>query len=364
MILLKILSEYLTRIQLVLQKLHLTLFKKLNNKIVIKLKFISISQYLISKFHIKLMDNRYFHVKLIHIQNKGYNLRGSISYHFSKRIVEYIINNNIAIEEFIEELDPFSKDLVKSVIKRMFYIYTHTLINLKELLTPKEINMRTDIMNVISSVRNNVKLPYNRYEASIFYYDCGLKLLPSETIKFLENKDFIDAGAFIGDSAAIFEKNYNSRKIYAFEPEVENYKLLVKTIKENNLQRVIPINKAIGDKHGILKIKTGRGASNISKKGDLSVEIEKVDEITDQMNLDVGLIKMDIEGYALNALKGAEKTIKTFSPVLLISIYHNGEEFFESMEYIRMINPKYKFIIRKLDPLSLVLETTLIGWVE
>jgi len=364
MILLTLLLKYLIIAQIALQNFHTTLFKKLHKKIVIKLKFLSIGQNIISKLHFKLVHSRFYKRKLKKIQNNDYIIRGSIPYKFSKKILTYIINNNIETKEFIKDLEPDSKELVKKVLDRIFYIYIHTLIDKKEVLTPIEINMKSEIENFIISIQNEIKLPIDRYEVSVFYYDCGLKLLPPNIILSLKNKDFIDGGAFIGDSSLILERNYDPYKIYAFEPELENFNLLLTTIKRNKLKKVIPINKAIGEKIAIMKIKSAGGSSNISTRGKLSMEVETIDSFASQNKLNVGLIKMDIEGFALNALKGAEKTIKTFSPVLIISIYHNGKEFFESMSYIKNINPRYNFIIRKLNPLSSFLETTLIGWVN
>ena len=74
------------------------------------------------------------------------------------------------------------------------------------------------------------------------------------------------------------------------------------------------------------------------------------------------MIKLDVEGFGLKALKGAEKTIQTFKPVLLVSIYHNGEEFFDIKCYIEDLKLDYTIIIRKLDASEPFFETILIAW--
>jgi len=55
---------------------------------------------------------------------------------------------------------------------------------------------------------------------------------------------------------------------------------------------------------------------------------------------------MDIEGSELEALKGAEETIKKYHPVLAISAYHKPEDIVELPAYIRSIDPEYKFYLR------------------
>ena len=162
-----------------------------------------------------------------------------------------------------------------------------------------------------------------------------MKLLPEDILKFLDNKDFIDCGAYFGDSALMFEKDYNPRKIYCFEPNPESYDFIFETIKLNNLQKVIPVKKGVGKKQnrkakfvniGQLSEVYGFGFQRDTLEGKkdnsiISIESTTLDKFVSKNNIQVGLIKMDLEGYELNALKGAKKVIKKFKPVLSISIY-------------------------------------------
>lgn len=49
----------------------------------------------------------------------------------------------------------------------------------------------------------------------------------------------------------------------------------------------------------------------------------------------IGLIKMDVEGYEMNILLGSENTIKNDKPILLISIYHSGNQFINIPLYLK-----------------------------
>lgn len=59
----------------------------------------------------------------------------------------------------------------------------------------------------------------------------------------------------------------------------------------------------------------------------------------------VDLIKMDIEGSEMNALRGAEQTLRRFKPKLAISIYHIFAHYYEVAEYIKSLNLGYKLYL-------------------
>ena len=71
----------------------------------------------------------------------------------------------------------------------------------------------------------------------------------------------------------------------------------------------------------------------------IKIEVCSIDNVIDDK---VTFIKMDIEGSELEALKGAEKTVRSHKPKLAICLYHKIEDFWEIPLYINEIVPEYK----------------------
>ena len=71
---------------------------------------------------------------------------------------------------------------------------------------------------------------------------------------------------------------------------------------------------AIGEKEGLTYTRSDR-ASRIKGTGDIEVPIRTIDSYNYE---DVAFIKYDVEGYELKAVKGSEKTIKKYMPVIVV----------------------------------------------
>jgi len=141
--------------------------------------------------------------------------------------------------------------------------------------------------------------------------------------------------------------------------------MLLSTIKQNKLENIIiPINKCVSNKKSYFYIDSRGGGSRIISSEDVNnkikVESTTIDDFVDQNNIDVGIIKMDIEGHEYEAIQGAINTIKEHRPVLLISIYHRGKDFFEIKPLLEKHLDEYKYLVRKLNPLNPIMETMLI----
>jgi FkbM family methyltransferase len=209
----------------------------------------------------------------------------------------------------------------------------------------------------------NYLLPINHFEPCVFIYRYGLEKVIDKS-RF-SDKCIIDAGAFIGDTALILSP-LTSSKVYAFEPTSKYFNLLKRTVELNNLINVVPVRAALGANCGRVNINVACSSSsvlkpNIDLEGSEEAELIALDMFVEERGLVVGLIKVDIEGYEQEFLKGAENTIKKQRPTLMISIYHNPNDFFMIKPIIESWNLGYRFEIFKPSDFSISREVLLIA---
>ncbi len=144
--------------------------------------------------------------------------------------------------------------------------------------------------------------------------------------KFLKPGDiFLDIGANIG-LHSIFAGNIVGQNghVYAFEPTPITFQRLTENIKLNKLEKIVtPVNKGISSEDGSLNLnysEDGHDAWNsftelqhINLSNSVEVEVCSLDNIIKHLNMDetkISLIKIDVEGWEMNVLKGADNFIK------------------------------------------------------
>jgi FkbM family methyltransferase len=215
--------------------------------------------------------------------------------------------------------------------------------------------------------KQKYKLPQDdQYLKGIFLYKNGLVFIEDSAKKIIKGRDVLDCGAYVGDSAIIFNE-YQPKNIYCFEPGTENLKMINKTAELNNMvDKIKSVPLGIAKSKGKLYFSgSGSGFSTITdiKPDENSEEIEvtSVDAYVSENNLNPAVIKMDIEGAEYGAIQGAIATIKKFKPILLISIYHTPVDFFEIKPLIESI-ADYNFKIRKIESEFLCTDLILIGY--
>jgi len=147
----------------------------------------------------------------------------------------------------------------------------------------------------------------------------------------------IDVGANIGAFAvkAALEVAPDGH-VFAIEPSMSNFRLLEKNIRENSLEEcctAIPCAFGNSTSTGMLEIYT-RGESNslvsrphsdgIKSIGSENVRIDTLDNALLQQLDHLDFLKVDVEGFELEVLKGAERTLERFHPKIALEWHSFG----------------------------------------
>lgn len=175
-------------------------------------------------------------------------------------------------------------------------------------------------------------------------------------IKAQDGDYVIDAGGCWGDVALYFAHHVGERgKVFSFEFTPENLRVFQRNLDLNPelAERIEIVPNALWDTSGelISYLPVGPGTSLArgapSKNGiSLQVMTTSIDDFVRERKLPrVDFIKMDIEGAELNALKGAEKTIRSFKPRLAISVYHQADDVIDIPTYIKDLGLDYEFFL-------------------
>ena len=142
-------------------------------------------------------------------------------------------------------------------------------------------------------------------------------------------------------------------KVIVFEPCTKLADGLCKSFRQEILSdRVIIVKKALGSKKAerSLVINTDMYCSSsvgylntpVNKKEE-TIEVDRLDSIIEELGIDrIDLMKMDIEGAEMDALMGAEKTIRNFRPKMMIASYHGYANSVECKNIVKSIRTDYE----------------------
>jgi len=127
----------------------------------------------------------------------------------------------------------------------------------------------------------------------------------------------IDVGANVGKYSILSSKSNPNAKVFAVEPEKENFEVLEKNKKLNNCKNLKLIKVALNDKNQKVKLykaeinKGGHSLKHSSNSQNFEiVDGEKFDDVFSNKIQRIDLLKIDAEGAELEILKGAQNFLK------------------------------------------------------
>ena len=177
--------------------------------------------------------------------------------------------------------------------------------------------------------------------------DATRQYCPADIPPWPEPVRLVDCGAFDGDTLRSFlSAGILLESAIAFEPDPNNFAALTSFIgRTTGLPPVICIPAGVGERTGICRFDSDDGAaSRISDEGECSIQIIALDEALGSYA--PTLIKMDVEGAELEALRGARKLLHRHRPALAISLYHRPNVLWDIPDFLISLDLGYDLYLR------------------
>jgi len=174
----------------------------------------------------------------------------------------------------------------------------------------------------------------------------GEWILKGYTQKYLPKAGDVvfDCGAYCGMCTYYFSKLVGpTGKVYAFEPDEDNYQIVLSNIRKHHLDNVVLVKKGLYS-HSTTLAFSNRGSGLSKLAGNQthlvnvsSIEVVSLADAYAQFNLThLDFVKMDIEGTELEVIWGAKEFLKDKNVRFAIASYHyrDGEQTYKTLEKI------------------------------
>ena len=161
-----------------------------------------------------------------------------------------------------------------------------------------------------------------------------------------------DTVADCGAAEGIFSLAVHSRArwVYAFEPAPHWRETLARTFATAENVTVLPV--ALGAVPGEAHLAGGALDSSITTSavdGAHRVRVETIDRLFVEAGRPLSYLKADLEGWELEMLSGASRSIAESRPKIAITTYHHADHADLIAEFLRRVEPRYRMRTKGID---------------
>ena len=157
-----------------------------------------------------------------------------------------------------------------------------------------------------------------------------------------------DCGAAEGIFALLVHSR--ARHVYAIEPSELWRASLERTFAGAPNVTILPV--ALGGEPGRAYLSGGAldsALSGESDEGARPVTVETIDRLFADRERALTYLKADLEGFEVEMLAGAERTISRYRPKIAITTYHRAEHAREIADFLRRVEPRYRIRTKGID---------------
>lgn len=205
---------------------------------------------------------------------------------------------------------------------RLRQLVVRSLDGRKPLVETRLAKSRLTVLAPWADQLGSVVVTFGDSEPDVFRFltCCALSRRPGENL-------FVDVGANLGVFSLRIAEHFPDMKVIAFEPNPAIAKLLRENARRNDLTARIDLREvALGDRDVSTRLQTVPGDSGVSTVNDsaetgVPVEMRRLaTEIPLEDWRRIAVLKIDVEGFELGVLQGAETLFSLHRPVLTYEV--------------------------------------------
>lgn len=192
-----------------------------------------------------------------------------------------------------------------------------------------------------------MELDLSDYMQWLLYF--GVQTEPRDSLYALVKPGMtvLDVGANIGETAMMFARlTGESGHVYAFEPFPSTFQHLQRHLLRNGQKNITAVQLGLADKPGTLKLENNPNntAGNRVSAAGSEVQVSTIDAfITEKKCSRIDFMKIDVEGFELHVLRGADQMLRRDKPVLFVEAVD---------EFLQLQNSSTHALIRFLEDLN------------
>lgn len=191
----------------------------------------------------------------------------------------------------------------------------------------------------------------------------GEQYFPSDVPLSKGYRRFVDCGGYIGDTVESLLRHTKSIEACAvFEPDCRNYAAMTETLAHlhGHIGQRFLFPCAVGGGAEMRGFSAGTGSGALSASGESVVQTVSLDMAVPDFH--PTMIKMDIEGAELSALRGARELIQCNHPDLAVCTYHAVNHIWDIPLLLDSWDLGYRFFLRTYN--AYTMETVLYASVQ
>jgi FkbM family methyltransferase len=123
----------------------------------------------------------------------------------------------------------------------------------------------------------------------------------------------VDVGANVGFLSLMAGRLVGDQgRVYALEPHPSTFRYLVRNIRLNSLSNVVPLKVAVGESRGTVRFTDDEhdDINRIDDEGAINVRLIDLDTLFALDDRRIRLLKIDVEGAELHAIRGAIRMLR------------------------------------------------------